>query len=267
MRFILPILITLFMQGCVEKQSSISLPTSSIGASISEKELFQKSYAQLSSVAKSIHNEKEVIGEFENFIRVMKTYVNDYSSTIETSAYFSQALRVLPIPYAGEVSNATRIVSNSLVILNNTASSLGQYQKSSATFLYGFNQLTKTPNLKELSKLSSYADDTLTTDAIKLQGDMKEIAKTTKNLLYVNKLISDTSSTASGYFDRIKSFISSSPSEDEKAAIVKSEDNFEHKLNELNRHITILKNSATVNRKSIAKSRVISDLAVEVSRR
>jgi hypothetical protein len=115
--------------------------------------------------------------------------------------------------------------------------------------------------------LSRYADDVLIADALKLQMDMQEIEETTKNLLYVNKVISNTSSTASSYFDKIKSFVNGTPSEEEKSTIEKSEDDFEHKLQQLNRHISLLKESAVINRKNIAKSRVIADLAIEINKR
>ena len=267
MRFILPLLYILIIQGCVEKQSTISLVANPASPSISQQELFQKSYAELALVSKSIHNEKEVIDEFANFITIMKTYVNDYATTIERSAYFSQAIRILPIPYAGEVSNATRIVSNSLVTLNDTAISLDKYKKSSINFLNGFNHLGRNPNLPALEKLSRYADDVLIVDALNLHVNMVKIEKTTESLLYVNKIISETSSTATSYIDKVKDFINITPSEEEKEAIEKSEDTFKSKLIQLNKHITLLKNSVTKNRKNISKSRVISDLTVEIERR
>ena len=58
-----------------------------------------------------------------------------------------------------------------------------------------------------------------------------------------------------------------SPSEREKELVKDSDSLFKSKLYQINKHISILKNSASINRQSIAKSRVISDLAVEVSRR
>jgi len=270
MRFILSILLILAINACSEKQSSISLPantTISATKSISEKELFQKSYAELSRVAHSIHNEKATLDEFKEFVGIMKHYVSDYANVIETSSYFTQALRILPIPYAGEVANATRIISTSLVTLNETASSLEQYQKSSSNFLNGFNQLKQKATLPALEKLSRYADDVLIVNALNLQANMKEMGKTTENLLYVNTLISDASNSTSSFFDSVKDFVGITPTQREKETVKDSDNLFKAKLSQLNKHISILKNSASINRQSIAKSRVISDLAVEVSRR
>jgi len=270
MRFILSILIIFITQGCVEKQSSLSLPTNttiSATNSISEKELFQKSYAELSHVALSITKEKATLNEFKDFVGIMKHYVNDYANVIETSSYFTQALRILPIPYAGEVANATRIISSSLITLNETASALEKYQRSSSNFLNGFNQLKNKATLPALEKLSQYADNVLIVNALDLQTNMKKMGKTTENLLYVNTLISDASNSTSSFFDRVKNFVGMSPTEREKELVKDSDSQFKSKLYQLNKHISILKNSASINRQSIAKSRVISDLAVEVSQR
>jgi hypothetical protein len=270
MRFILSVLIILITQGCVEKQSTISLPSNtpiSTTNTISEQELFKKSYTELSHVAKSINKEKATLNEFKDFVGIMKHYVSDYASVIETSSYFTQALRILPIPYAGEVANATRIVSTSLVTLNETASTLEKYQKSSSNFLIGFNQLKHKPTLPALEQLSQYADNVLIVNALELQANMKKMGKTTENLLYVNTLISDASNSTSSFFDSIKNFVGMTPTEREKELVKDSDGLFKSKLSQLNKHIGILKNSASINRQSIAKSRVISDLAVEVSRR
>jgi hypothetical protein len=270
MRFTLSILIILLIQGCVDKQTTLSLPsntTISTKNCISEQELFKKSYTELSHVAQSIQTEKATLNEFKEFVSIMKHYVSDYANVIEASSYFTQALRVLPIPYAGEVANATRIISTSLVTLNETASALEKYQNSSTNFLNGFAQLQQKATLPELEKLSQYADNVLIVNALDLQANMKKMGKTTENLLYVNRLISDASNSTSSFFERIKNFISMSPTQREKELIEDSDSQFKSKLYQLNRHISILKNSATINRQSIAKSRVISDLAVEVSQR
>ena len=270
MRFILPILLIFIIQGCSKKQSSITLPANtniSATKSISEKELFQKSYAELSRVAYSIHNEKATLDEFKEFVGIMKHYVSDYANVIETSSYFTQALRILPIPYAGEVANATRIISTSLVTLNETAAALEQYQNSSSNFLNGFAQLKQKATLPALEQLSRYADNILIVNALELQANMKKMGKTTENLLYVNRLISDASNSTSSFFDSVKNFVGMSPTQREKGLVKDSDNLFKSKLYQLNKHISVLKNSASINRQSIAKSRVISDLAVEVSRR
>ncbi|KIM05245.1 MAG: hypothetical protein KN64_04300 [Sulfurovum sp. AS07-7] len=263
MRFLFFISLLFLFQGCVAQQSQLS------SQSISKQELIEKSHYELSIVAKSIHEQESAMSDFARFIDIMKSYVNDYSNTIQASAYFSNALRVLPIPYAGEVSNATKLVSNSLVNLNNTASALDKYRYSSVNFLNGYNQLGRNPNPMALAQLSSYADNFLIIDALNLQANMEKIGKTTEGLLTATQIISTSSTVASSYLDKAKSFLGMQEevSVEEKEALAKSKDGFKANLTQLNNHINMLKNSAMLNRQGIAKARVISDLAVEVDRR
>lgn len=260
MRYLFAVILVLIFQGCGEQQPKLC---------ISQQELVSKSYSELSVVAKSINEQESAMNDFAKFIDIMKSYVSDYSNTIQASAYFSNALRVLPIPYAGEVSNATKLISTSLVTLNNTATALHKYRESSAIFIKEYNQLGKNPTPAALSKLAKYADNTLIIDALNLQGNMEQISKTTEGLLLATQIISTTSSTALNYLGKAKSLLGGTEeiTVEDKEAIAKSKDGFKANLAQLNTHINMLKNSAMLNRQGIAKARVISDLAVEVDNR
>jgi len=259
MQYIFLILMVFLFGGCTGQPTPC----------VSQKELVSKSYSELSLVAKSIKTEEKAMGDFATFIGIMKNYVSDYSTTIEASAYLSNALRVLPIPYAGEVSNATKLVSSSLVNLNNTATALHKYRESSANFLAKYNQLGENPTPKSLAGLSAYADNTLIVDALSLQGNMEQISKTTNGLLTAVEIISSTSSTTLQYLGKAKSFLGGSEevSTVEKDTLEKSKNGFKSNLTQLNNHTNMLKNSAMFNRQTIAKARVIADLAVEVDNR
>jgi len=259
MRYIFLILVIFIFQGCVQQ------PT----LCVSQKELVSKSHSELSVVAKGVKEQEKAMGDFATFIGIMKSYVSNYSKEIQTSAYLSNVLRVLPIPYAGEVSNATKLVSTSLVNLNNTATALHKYRESSATFLKRYNQLEENPTPKALAELSVFADNELIVDALNLERNMERISKTTEGLLAVTEMISSTSSSTLNYISKAKSLVGGSEevSNQEKDVIVKSKDGFKSNLVQLNTHINTLKNSAMLNRQGIAKARVIADLAVEVDGR
>ncbi len=256
MHYIFLILVVFFIGGCTGQ------PT----ACVSKQELINKSYDELGVVAKSIKNQETSMNEFSTFVGIMKNYVSDYSKTIQASAYFSNALRVLPIPYAGEISNATKLVSNSLVNLNNTATAINSYKQSSSNFIKGYNQLNPNSTPSEIAKLAKYADDKLIIDALKLEGNMEQISKTTEALVSVTQMVSNSSSSAFDYLGKAKSLLGNDeviPLED-KNKIAKSSDGFKASLIQLNNHISSLKNSAITNRQNISKARVISDLAVEL---
>lgn len=262
MRYLFLVLVVFFSQGCVQQ------PTTPC---ISKQELVSKSHNEITIIAKSIQEQEKAMEDFATFIGIMKSYVSDYSKTIEASAYLSNVLRVLPIPYAGEVSNATKLVSSSLVNLNNTATALHKYRESSAVFLKKYHQLEQNPTPKGLSDLSFYADNTLIIDALNLEGNMEQISQTTEGLVTVTQIVSQTSSTALNYLGKAKSLLGNDEdttlSLKEQNVIDKSKDGFKSNLAQLNTHIKMLKNSAMIYRQGIAKARVISDLAVEIEKR
>jgi len=260
MRLLFLVLLVFIFQGCGQQQPTLC---------ISKQELAQKSYNELSVVASSIKGQESAMGDFAKFIDIMKSYVSEYSNTIEASAYLSNALRVLPIPYAGEVSNATKLISGSLVNLNNTATALHKYKQSSANFIKEFQQLGENPTPSALAKLSQYADNTLIIDALALQGNMEQMSKTTEGLLIATQIISNTSSSALNYLGQAKSLLGGKEEVgvEEKNAMAKSKDGFKSNLAQLNNHINMLKNSAMIHRQGIAKARVISDLAVEIEKK
>ncbi len=259
MRYLFLLLGIFIFQGCVQQPPQ---PTSCI----SKQELMAKSYNELTITAKAIKEQEKAISDFNLLVSLMKGYVNNYSTTIETSARLSSALRVLPIPYAGEVSSATKLISTTLVSLNNSATALHKYKESSTTFLKKYNQLGTNPTPKGLAELSSFADNVLIIDALNVQRNMEQISKTTEGLLTLAEMISSTSSTALNYLGKTKSLLNETLeiSNDEKDAIAKFIPTSKSTLAQLNTHIQTLKNSALHNRQGIAKAKVISDLAIEI---
>lgn len=259
MHFIFIVVFALFIQGC-QQQPNLC---------ISEKELVAKSYGELTLVAKSIKEQEKSMNEFATFIDIMKNYVSDYSKTIEASAYLSNALRVLPIPYAGEVSTVAKLLSHSVVNLNDAATALHNYRQTSTIFLKKYDQLKEEPSSSAILDLSTYADNTLIIDALSLERNMEQISKTTQALVAAVHFVASTSSSAMQYLGKVESLFGG----DEKTslkdqdALVKSKNGFQANLVQLNKHIKTLQNSAMAHRQGIAKARVISDLAVEVRKR
>ena len=252
------VFILLFLGGCTNQQPTLC---------ISQEALLSKSHTELSLVAQSIKEQEKAMEDFATFIEIMKEYVSDYSKTIETSAYLSNLLRVLPIPYAGEVSNATKLVASNLVTLNNTATALRKYKESSSIFLNQYNQLGTNPIPQKLVQLARYGDNTLITDALYLEGNMEQIAKTTEGILLISHIITTASSTTLAYLEKAKSFLGNKQeiSIEEKNRLTQSKNSFQSNLVELNKGILMLKNSGMIHRQTISKAKVIAELAIEIT--
>lgn len=260
MRLIIFLILVLLMAGCTPPQP---VPVSSAKC-LNARQLTAYSYDQLSRVAAGMRSDSHSLDDFSGFIAALKGTVNDYSGTIQSSTYLSNAVRYLPIPYAGEVSNVTKLVSNTLIHLNTAAVALDRYKKSSTAFLASFDKLNRASAPAELAKLSAYADTTLITDARELQSALQKISSSTATMAATAQSIANALETTSGYFNQAKSLVGLQPGSNDKVQVTASRDTFNARLALLNQKIVSLENSADTHRQYISKARTYADLAMQV---
>lgn len=223
-------------------------------------------YEHLSRVAKLLREDKKNIDSFEGFINTMKGTVDNYSDMVKSSVYISNVVRFLPIPYAGEVSNTTKLISKTVLNLGGAASALNRYKNSSDTFLAGFDKLDRS-NLKaaDISKLAVYADTKLLTDAKDLENSLNEISTSTAMMAATTQSISDALDTTGNYVNQAKNFagLSQSSGED-KSKVVQNRNSINARMAQLNQKIVSLDKSGESHRYNIAKARIYSELAAQL---
>jgi len=253
----------IFLAGCAPKQPA---PSSTVNC-ITSAQLTAYSYDQLSRVSAGMRSDARTIEDFGRFIAVTKGTVNDYSNTIQSSAYLSNAVRYLPIPYAGEISNVTKLVANSMIHLNAAGVALDRYKKSNTAFLAAFDKLKResaTP--AELAKLSAYADTTVMSDARSLQSALQKISSSTAMMAATAQSFSNALDSTGGYYNQAKSFVGFKPETTDKEKVTESRDSFNARLAQLNQKIASLENSADAHSENIAKARTYADLAMQVEK-
>lgn len=223
-------------------------------------------YDHLEKVARLLREDKKNIASFELFINAMKGTVDNYSDMIKSSVYISNVVRYLPVPYAGEVSNTTKLISKTLLNLGGAASALNRYKNSSDTFLAGFDKLNRTNlNAADISKLSVYADTKLLSDARALEDSLNEISSSTAMMAATTQSIADALDSTSAYVDQAKSFVGlSQPGGDDKNKVAQNRNSINTRMTQLNQKIVSLEKSGQINRHNIAKARIYSELAVQL---
>lgn len=263
MRWIVFIAALLFITGCAPVTSPA--PQSPC---LSASQLSGYSYDQLSRVATQMRDDGKKIEDFSLLITAMKGSVNNYSTVLQSSAYLSNAIRFLPIPYAGEVSGVTKVLSNTLIHLGSAAAALDKYKKSSSAFLESFDKLDRaTATPAQLAKLATYADTTVLNDAAELQTAMQKISSSASLLSATAQTISNAMETTGGYVNQAKSFVGLQPAANDKAKVIESRDTLNSRLAQLSQKISTLEHSGDSNRQNIAKARTYADLAVQLERR
>jgi len=223
-------------------------------------------YDHLEKVARLLREDKKNIASFELFINTMKGTVDNYSDMIKSSVYISNVVRFLPVPYAGEVSNTTKLISKTVLNLGGAASALNRYKNSSDTFLAGFDKLNRANlNAADISKLAAYADTKLLNDARILEDSLNEISTSTEMMAATTQSISDALDSTGAYVDQAKSFIGlSQPGGDDKNKVVQNRNTINARMAQLNQKIVSLEKSGQANRYNIAKARIYSELALQL---
>jgi hypothetical protein len=250
----------IFITGCAPK------PTPQAeGHCLSAAQLNSYSYEELSHVAQLLRADSRNVDDFNTFIVATKGSVNDYANIIKSSVYLTNVVRFLPIPYAGEVSNVTKLVSGTVLHLNSAAVALDRYKKSNAAFLSAFEKLngaTATP--AELNKLALFADTTLMKDARELHTALQKISASTALIAATAQTISNAMETTSGYFNQAKSLVGITQEANDKVQLTTSHDTLNGRLALLNQKIVALENSADTYQRNISKARTFTELAIQI---
>ncbi|MGA9046429.1 hypothetical protein [Sulfuricurvum sp.] len=255
--------VLLMLGGCTQQPIAPSQK-----ACMSATQLNVYSYDHLARVAKLLREDKKNIESFEGFINAMKGTVDSYSEMVKSSLYISNVVRFLPIPYAGEVSNTTKLISKTALNLGGVASALNKYKNSTEYFLAGFDTLNPSnASAAEISKLAVYADTKLLNDAKTLENSLKDISESTAAMAATTQSIADALDTTGGYVNQAKNFVGlSQPSRDDKSTVVQNRNSINTRMAQLNQKIVSLEKSGQAQRYNIAKARIYSELAVQLEK-
>jgi hypothetical protein len=257
----------LLFTGCMPQ----STPQPPQAACLNSAQLSNYGYDSLARVANLLREDKKNIDTFDGFISAMKVTVNNYATMIKSSVYISNVVRFLPIPYAGEISNTTKLISKTALHLSVAADALDHYKKSSASFLDSFNKLS--PNAAppaELARLATFADSVLLRDARNLQVSLKQISESTGMMAATTQSIADALDTTGNYFSQAKSYVgfsktSVTASASDKTKVNENRNSINARMIQLNQKITLLEQSGDTNRLNIEKARIYTDLAVQLN--
>jgi hypothetical protein len=267
-RLIVSAILVLMIGGCAQ-QPIITPPAK---ACMSVSQLNGYGYNHLEKVAKLLREDKKNIESFELFINAMKGSVDNYADMIKSSLYISNVVRFLPIPYAGEVSNTTKLISKTVLNLGGAASALNRYKNSSDAFLASFDKLDRA-NVSgvEIFKLAVFADTKLLGDAKALENSLNDISESTSMMAATTQTIADALDTTGNYVNQAKSFVGLSqsqpqPSGEEKSKVIQNRNSINARMGQLNQKIASLEKSGESHRYNIVKARVYSELAVQLEK-
>lgn len=256
----------LLFAGCTPQPT----PQQAQAPCITRAQLNSYSYDSLARVANSLREDKKNIDTFDGLIGAMKVTVHNYADMIKSSITISNVVKFLPIPYAGEISNTTKLISKSALHLNVATDALDRYKKSAAAFLDSFEKLNPaTAQPADLARLATFADSVLVHDARDLQVSLKQISASTEMMAATTQSIANALDTTGNYFNQAKSFVGFSKgtqtaSASDKTKVTENKNSMNARMIQLNQKIALLQHSADTNRLNIEKAHIFTDLALQL---
>lgn len=260
------IFIVFIFTGCAPTPTPPSLATKSC---INTDKLNIYGFNHLEQVAKTLREEKENTKSFEISMFLLNKTVNEHTDMLKSSAQISNVARFLPIPYAGEVCTATKLISKTALNLGIAATAFNEYKTSSNKFLDEFDKLNRTTATSaDISKLAIYGDTKVLGDARNLELSLKDISASVSAMTCTMQSITDTLETTNGYMTQMKNYVSmkNEVSVEDKNKLQKNRSTMVTALTQLNQKIGLLEKSGQSYRYNIAKARVFSELALELGK-
>lgn len=262
---VLIFVLALLFAGCTPQAQ----PPCPKTATLTTTQLNAYSYEAMSHVATLLKENRKDVDSFDSFISAMKITVSNYADMIKSSVYISNIVRYIPLPYAGEVSNTTKLISKTALNLNGAADALDRYKKSSALFLEKFALLNaKEPNTADLAALATFADTQLLHDAQNLEISLEKISSSTSMMAATTQAISDALDTTGDYFASMKSFVGyqkESKQSGDKTKVNENKNSINAKITQLNQKIKVLEHSAQNSARYIEKAHIYSDLSLQLT--
>jgi hypothetical protein len=160
---------------------------------------------ELYDAKNSLHAFKAEYQEMSSYINFLNDYIADYSKYIGAASQASSVIKLMPIPYAGQISSAAGFGAKLTVLASNASKSMVTLNNSIKTFE---SKLAAYEADKEPSKLESaqkFADETLFADITAAQQSLMKLKEGTASMLAI-------SAATSQYYDSTSEAISKAAS-------------------------------------------------------
>jgi hypothetical protein len=157
-----------FFHGCVSKAPQ---PT----RGFTSQELITKAYTTHKELTATLRSEEKSLSSLLLAVSATQSIVGDYSTLLTQSAQISSVTRFLPIPYAGEVSNSTKLIASSLATLNSATRDIDSYNKALKAYLDTVDQYSLNPTLEGLFALQEKGN-TLLVKAHEMEVSLMKIS-------------------------------------------------------------------------------------------
>jgi hypothetical protein len=173
---------------------------------ISAERLGQKKIECLREIAADAKLQRETTSDFKWFVTWMSTNLASYNKYIQAGSYAAGVARVLPIPYAGQVSVFTKFVAQFTIALNYSSLAINAYLISSQKFITIVDGIdpAKVTDLTTIRELSSFADQNLLKEMNDAQLMLADVADLSSGALAFLEMLNHYLSGTDEYWNKAR---------------------------------------------------------------
>jgi hypothetical protein len=186
--------------------------------------LRQKKLQKLKETVAAVQAQRQATQDFEGFFKWMSANLAGYNRYIQAGSYLAATAKIIPIPYAGQVSNFTKFVGQFTVALNNTSLSTTQYLSSSQRFIDMVEAINPAMPLndKALTAVHQFADRTLLKDMNDAQKNLSAVSNLSFGALSFLTGLSQFANETDSYWNRVKGLVKKDVDPKEKSYLSES---------------------------------------------
>jgi hypothetical protein len=228
--------------------------------------LRQKKLQKLKETADAVKAQRQATQDFEGFFKWMSANLAGYNRYIQAGSYVAATAKMLPIPYAGQVSNFTKFAGQFTMALNNTSLSTAQYLNSSQRFISMVEAINPAMPLsdKVLAEAHLFADQTLLRDMNDARKNLSGVSDLSLGALSFLTGVSQFATETTGYWNKVKGLVKKDIDPKEKNYLSESINNLKSQAERFNGRFIVFDELAQKETAWVKSLVVYDELATEI---
>jgi cell fate (sporulation/competence/biofilm development) regulator YlbF (YheA/YmcA/DUF963 family) len=241
--------------GCAPTQPTLSQNC------FDKQRLEQREAKELREAKNSLSSFKAEYQDMSSHISFLNEYIADYSKYIGAASSASSVIKLMPIPYAGQISSAANFGGKMTVLVSNASRSMSILNTSIKTYEAKLALYEATPDSAKLIDAQKFANDTLLSDIKAAEQNLIKLRDGTASMLALSSAISQYYASTGEVLSQAASIFSKKEDAPKKAlndkALKAKNDGFEQKSQKIF-------NSFNEAREHIQSAAVIKELSGEL---
>jgi hypothetical protein len=237
-------------------------------ACIPTEQLHRKKVQRLREIAADVKTQRQTTSDFQGFVMWMSSNLAGYNRYISAGSYAATIGRMLPIPYAGQVSIFTKFIAQFTLALNASSVSITNYLNSSRTFIAMTDQIEagKATDGSAVMEAARFADQRLLKDMGDAQTKLATVSDLSSGALSFLGSLNHYLSGADEYWNKTKGFFKKDVDVKEKSFISESTSSLKSQADSFNNKLKLFDELGKKETASVKSLAVYDELEREAAR-